>query len=370
MSIRKIIHIDMDAFYASVEQRDRPELRGRPVLVGGYPQDRGVVAACSYEARRFGIHSAMPSARAVRLCPEAIFVSPRFDVYRAISRDIRSIFKEYTDLVEPLSLDEAYLDVTHNKKDIASATWVAQEIRQQIRERLQLTASAGVSYNKFLAKVASDVNKPDGLTVIRPEQAEAFLDNLPIRRFHGVGKATERSMLENGIRTGAELRKRSLQELIHLFGKSGNYFYDIVRGVDNRSVKPNRIRKSLSTETTLSEDCSDRGEMHSILEHLSERLCAFFARGQASGYTLTLKVKYADFQSITRSTTQAEPYQEKKVILEHALQLLDKTEAGPRPIRLLGLGISNLVNRSKATKADPRQLTFPFHVEPGSEEPT
>lgn len=359
MAERKIIHIDMDAFYASVEQRDRPELKGLPVLVGGRPESRGVVAACSYEARRFGIHSAMSSARAARLCPKAIFVPPRFDVYREVSRQIRGIFYDYTDLVEPLSLDEAYLDVTENKKQIVSATWIAEEIRALIWKETQLTASAGISYNKFLAKVASDVNKPNGITVVTPKQAESFLLDLPIRRFHGVGKVTEEKMKKHGILTGSDLRQRSEDELVSLFGKAGRYFHQIVRGIDNRSVQPNRIRKSVSKETTLSQDCSDRDEMLDILERLAERLEASFAQGQTSGVTLTLKVKYADFQNVTRSMTHTEPYLNASLMMTHARQLLDRTEAGDRPIRLLGLGVSNLLTQD-STDTTPKQLSFPF----------
>ncbi|TNE52321.1 MAG: DNA polymerase IV [Deltaproteobacteria bacterium] len=359
MTERKIIHIDMDAFYASVEQRDQPELRGRPVLVGGRPESRGVVAACSYEARRFGIHSAMSSARAARLCPKAVFVPPRFDVYREVSQQIRGIFYEHTELVEPLSLDEAYLDVTSNKKQIASATWIAEEIRATIWRETQLTASAGVSYNKFLAKVASDVNKPNGLTVVTPAQAEAFLTELPIRRFHGVGKVTESKMKEHGILNGGDLRRRSEEELVTLFGKAGRYFYRIVRGVDTRSVQPNRIRKSISKETTLSQDCSDRDEMIAILTRLAERLEEAMALGQSSGVTLTLKVKYADFQHVTRSMTHSTPYTQASLMIAHASQLLDKTEAGSRPIRLLGLGVSNLLGEDNE-ETPSQQLSFSF----------
>mgnify|MGYP002397942177 CR=1 FL=1 len=342
MSERKIIHVDMDAFYASVEQRDNPQLRGRPVIVGGDPGSRGVVATCSYEARRFGIHSAMSSARAYQLCPQALFVRPRFDAYRAVSLQIRELFHEYTDLVEPLSLDEAFLDVTENKPGIEYGSRVAREILQQVHERTGLTASAGVSYNKFLAKIASDVNKPAGLTVVTPEQAQAFIAELPIRRFHGVGRVTEKRMLAHGIATGADLRQRSLEDLQRWFGNSGPYFYNIARGIDHRPVVPNRVRKSIGKETTLNEDCSDKGEMMLILARLAEKVAALLQARSTSGLTLTLKIKYDDFQNVTRSHTQSEPIEQPEVMLALAAELLKKTEAGARPVRLLGLTVSNL----------------------------
>lgn len=356
---RKIIHIDMDAFFAAVEQRDRPELRGKPVIVGGDPGSRGVVATCSYEARRFGIHSAMSSARAYRLCPQAIFVRPRFEAYRTVSLQIRTLFHEYTDLVEPLSLDEAYLDVTSNKKEMTSATWIAREILQEIQKRTRLTASAGVSYNKFLAKIASDVNKPAGLTVVTPEQAQDFITELPVRRFHGVGRVTEQRLLARGIETGADLRRRSLEELERLFGKSGKYFYGIARGIDNRPVTPNRVRKSIGKEDTLAEDCSDKGQMLTILGDLAQRVSALVKSRQTSGLTLTLKVKYADFQTVTRSHTQVEPIEEADVMLALAEQLLNKTEAGKRPVRLLGLTVSNLTTDIPVDVSPQLELPFP-----------
>lgn len=356
---RKIIHVDMDAFYAAVEQRDNLQLRGKPVVVGGDPGSRGVVATCSYEARRFGIHSAMSSVRAYRLCPQAVFVRPRFEAYRAVSSQIRELFYEYTDLVEPLSLDEAYLDVTDNKKNITFATRVAREILQEIRIRTGLTASAGVSYNKFLAKVASDVNKPAGLTVVTPEQAEAFIAELPIRRFHGVGRVTEKRMLARGIATGADLRQFTREALQQLFGKSGPYFYDIARGIDNRAVLPNRIRKSIGKETTLEEDCADKGEMMTILGKLAERVVALAQAHNTGGLTLTLKVRYDDFQSVTRNYTQAEPINEVENMLILAETLLDKTEAGPRPVRLLGLTVSNLTTDIPLDNSSQLELPFP-----------
>ena len=356
---RKIIHVDMDAFYAAVEQRDNPQLRGKPVIVGGDPGSRGVVATCSYEARRFGIHSAMSSVRAYRLCPQAIFVRPRFEAYRAVSLQIRELFHEYTDLVEPLSLDEAYLDVTENKKGIEFATWVALEILSEISNRTCLTASAGVSYNKFLAKVASDVNKPAGLTVVTPEQAEDFIAELSIRSFHGVGRVTEKRMLARGIASGADLLQCSLEELQRLFGNSGEYFYNIARGIDNRAVVPNRIRKSIGKETTLEEDCSDKGEMMIILGKLAERVAGLVQAHNTSGQTLTLKVRYGDFQSVTRSHTQAESVDDTDTMLLLAEKLLDKTEAGPRTVRLLGLTVSNLMTDVPLDQSAQMELPFP-----------
>ena len=349
----------MDAFYAAVEQRDDPRLRGKPVIVGGSPASRGVVATCSYEARKFGIHSAMSAARAYRLCPHAVFVRPRFNVYRAVSLQIRELFHEYTDLVEPLSLDEAFLDVTENKPRIVYGTRLAKEVLQQIYRRTGLTASAGVSYNKFLAKIASDVNKPAGLTVITPEQAEDFIAKLPIRRFHGVGRVTEKRMLSCGITTGADLRQCSLADLQRWFGKSGHYYYNIARGIDNRAVVPNRMSKSIGKETTLNEDCSDKGEMMIILAKLADQVAASLKARHTSGLTLTLKIKYDDFQSITRSHTQSEPIEQKSEMLSLAEQMLDKTEAGTRAVRLLGLTVSNLTTDIPFDGMKQLELPFP-----------
>jgi len=342
LQFRKIIHIDMDAFYASVEQRDTPELKGKPVIVGGDLNQRGVVAACSYEARKFGIHSAMASSTAYKLCPAAVFIRPRFDVYKAVSSEIREIFHDYTNLVEPLSLDEAFLDVTENFKQVASATLIAKEIREQIYSRTgRLTASAGVSFNKFLAKVASDINKPDGITVITPEMADSFIDRLPIRKFFGVGKVTEEKMMGFGIKTGADLKKFNKEKLIQFFGKSGNYFYNIAHGKDDRPVEPNRIRKSIGKETTLPEDIDDKDEMLEILENIAIKLENLLIRHDAKGKTITLKIKYFDFRSITRSITIDEPVDSASVIMKYITPLLSKTEAGDRKVRLLGISISN-----------------------------
>lgn len=356
---RKIIHIDMDAFYASVEQRDRPELRGKPVIVGGDPRKRGVVAACSYEARRFGIHSAMPGKTAFRRCPHAVFLRPRFEVYRAVSAQIREIFYQYSDLVEPLSLDEAFLDVTVNKKACPSATRIAQAIREKIRRKTGLTASAGVSFNKFLAKTASDINKPDGITVIRPEDADAFIDRLPIRKFFGVGKATEKKMCRLGIYRGADLKKYPKADLIRFFGKAGNYFHDIAHGLDERPVNPERIRKSLGKESTLAEDTDDISLMLEILDELAEKITALAQQHHLRGYTLTLKVKYADFQTVTRSITCASPFSEKEKMMSYAKNLLKCTGAGKKKVRLLGLGISNFPGESGIAEKFV-QLPLPF----------
>jgi DNA polymerase-4 len=361
--IRKIIHIDMDAFYASVEQRDRPELKGKPVIVGGDPQSRGVVAACSYEAREFGIHSAMASSTAYRLCPDAVFIRPRFDVYRAVSSDIRKIFCEYTDLVEPLSLDEAFLDVTENYKGIPSATLIAQEIKKEIYKRTgKLTASAGVSFNKFIAKVASDMDKPDGITVITPDMADEFIDRLPIRKFFGVGKVTEEKMLSLGIKTGADLKKYEKEQLIQLLGKSGSYFYDIAHGLDERTVEPNRIRKSIGKETTFSEDIDDTDHMLEILKNIAGRLENSLIKREAKGRTVTLKMKYFDFQSITRSITIDEPADSASVIMKYVRPLLSKTEAGEKKVRLLGISISNFDDQKTGAGrvCKYRQLPLPF----------
>ncbi|MBN1956979.1 MAG: DNA polymerase IV [Desulfuromonadales bacterium] len=355
---RKIIHVDMDAFYAAVEQRDQPQLRGKPVVVGGRPDSRGVVATCSYEARRFGIHSAMSCARAYRLCPQAVFVRPRFDVYLKVSQEIRRIFFQYSDLVEPLSLDEAYLDVTCNKKNLQSATWVAQSIRRDIRDQTALTASAGVSYNKFLAKIASDMHKPDGLTVVTPEQAEAFIAELPIRKFHGVGRVTEKKMHRLGIMTGYDLRQHDLDDLIREFGKSGHYFFNIARGIDLRPVTPDRLRKSIGKELTLKEDIADIGQMLTILGGLADKVSASLKQKQTSGLTLTLKVKYADFQLITRSISSATAIHKAEDILLLAEQLLKRTAAGQRAVRLLGVTISQLTNEVSASGS--LQLELPL----------
>lgn len=336
---RKILHVDMDAFYASVEQRDHPEFKGKPLIVGGQPDSRGVVAACSYEARKFGIHSAMASSRAYRLCPQAIFVRPRFEAYREASEQIREIFWRYASEVEPLSLDEAYLDVTYTEEFNGSATLIAKAIKREIFNQTGLIASAGVSYNKFLAKIASDMDKPDGLYLIRPDQGQEFVNKLPIGKFHGIGPATETKMKNLGIHTGNDLRHKSLDELNQRFGKSGQYYYNIARAIDERLVRSTRIRKSLGKETTFGEDILSVSELIEILHGLAEQVFESLQKQKLQGRTVTLKVKYADFQQITRAQT-----------LDHSItlndvkewipKLLDRTEAGSKAVRLVGLSLS------------------------------
>lgn len=362
MTQRKIIHVDMDAFFASVEQRDNPDLRGKPVAVGG-SGPRGVVAAASYEARKFGVRSAMSGARARQLCPELLFVRHRFDAYTEISRHIRAIFYEYTDLVEPLSLDEAYLDVTHPKMGPPSATLIAREIRRRIFEETQLTASAGVSYCKFLAKMASDLNKPNGLAIILPEQAELFLENLKIEKFHGIGKATTAKMHRIGIKNGFDLKQRSLPELMRRFGKSGRFYYDIVRGKDERPVRSSGVRKSISTEETYALDLGERSVMHERLAELADDLQRRVEKSENPGRTLTLKVKYADFRTVTRSKTLDREISEAEEMLRLAIPLLDDTDALTQKVRLLGLGVSNLrreAQQSAAYVGPGQQLLLEF----------
>lgn len=356
MSTRKIIHIDMDAFFASVEQKDHVFFRGKPLIVGGSPQGRGVVAACSYEARKFGIHSAMPCAKAVRLCPEAIFTPPRMDRYVEISTLIMAIFRRHTALVEPLSLDEAFLDVTGVGDKHPSATLLARQICQEIYETLQLTASAGVSYNKFLAKVASDINKPQGITTIPPEAAQHFLDALTIRKFFGVGQVTEKKMRQLGIHTGCDLRKWEMKPLVFHFGKIGAFLYNIVRGIDDRPVEPLRIRKSIGSETTLPYDTDDLTEIRKILVELAEDIENTLVKKNKGGYSLTLKVRYKNFATITRSITVRNAMFSSDDLLPLIPGLLAATQAGTEKIRLLGLSVSKLTD-----KADlPKQLKFPF----------
>jgi DNA polymerase-4 len=432
--MRKIIHIDMDAFYASVEQRDEPSYRNKPVIVGGSPQGRGVVAAASYEARKYGIRSAMPAIRAIKKCPHAIFVKPRFDVYKEVSQQIRAIFDEYTDLVEPLSLDEAYLDVTHPFTGPPSATLIAKEIKHKIRTRLDLVASAGVSYNKFLAKIASDLDKPDGLSIILPEEAEAFLRSLPIGKFYGVGHATQQKMEKLGIRTGEDLLQWSESDLAAAFGKAGHHYYYLVRGIDDREVKPHRIRKSVGKERTFAEDVTDMDWIRTFLTELAGKVAESLQRvggggqvgdedvgrqvmggdgvdvgghhmsgervdagnrvggggqvdagdrlgaggqvdgvGQksagerantierlkAAGRTITLKVRYDDFETVTRSLTLMDYTNNAKDIAETAVALLKETQAGVRPVRLLGISVSSL-NLEKSGRFG-KQIEIPFH---------
>jgi DNA polymerase IV len=354
---RKIIHIDMDAFFASVEQLDTPSLKGKPVIVGGDPTTRGVVAACSYEARRFGVHSAMPCRKAYQLCKHAHFIRPRMYRYTEISQQIMTIFREYTDLVEPLSVDEAFLDVTSNYKDCASASILAENIRKDIFHKTGLTASAGVSYNKFLAKVASDIHKPNGLTVITPDKALDFLSQLPVGAFYGVGKVTEKKMLSMGIKDGKTLRKYHRADLIHHFGKAGSFFYNIVRGQDHRPVVSSRNRKSIGSETTLKQDSRDIHKLRQILNDISEKIGEGLKNHKCGASTLTLKVRYFDFKTVTRSITFFYPIFTAEEIRKSLPDLISKTELGETPVRLVGLSISKLTT---STKSSPRQLMLPF----------
>jgi DNA polymerase-4 len=346
---RKIIHIDMDAFYASVEQRDNPDLRGKPLAVG-YGAARGVVAAASYEARKFGVFSAMASVTARRKCPDLIFVPPRFDVYKAVSREIRAIFAAHTNIIEPLSLDEAYLDVTENLQNIGSATEIAEDIRARIRAQTGLTASAGISYNKFLAKLASDHRKPDGLFVITPKMGPAFVEDLPVRKFHGVGPATAGKMNRLGIHTGADLKAQSLMFLQQHFGKSGPYYHGIARGIDNRQVQPDRIRKSIGAENTFSEDLTIFEAAQNALNPLIAKVWRYCESNQIRARTVTLKVKYADFQQITRSRSTIAPITTHRMFEDLAYRLLEAIFPTPKGIRLLGITLSSL--REDTTEAE------------------
>jgi DNA polymerase IV len=352
---RKIIHVDMDAFYASVEQRDNPELRGKPVAVGG-SRERGVVAAASYEARKFGVRSAMPSVTAKRNCPDLIFVKPRFDVYKAISMQIRAIFAEHTPLIEPLSLDEAYLDVTENLQGITSATEIAEAIRAKIRMETGLTASAGVSYNKFLAKLASDYRKPDGLFVITPKMGADFVVALPVGKFHGVGPATTAKMNGYGIHTGADLRTQSLDFLQRHFGKSGSYYYWISRGVDERSVRADRVRKSVGAESTFFTDLISLEAARDALKPIVEKVWRHCETTSTRGRTVTLKVKYADFHQITRRKTCDLAVASQDELEQISFALLETVFPAQKGIRLLGVTLSSL--GEAAYKEDQLQLSL------------
>jgi DNA polymerase-4 len=320
-TIRKIIHIDMDAFYASLEQRDNPEYRGKPVIVGGFPEGRGgVVATASYEARKFGVRSAMPSKQAFKLCPQAIFIRPRFEAYKAASQKIREIFHRYTDLVEPLSLDEAYLDVTTDKLGIGLALDIAAQIKKSIKEELDLTASAGVSVNKFVAKIASEMKKPDGLTFIGPSKITTFMESLPVEKFFGVGKVTAAKMKEVGMFTGKELKKYSVEELVKHFGKNGNFYYQIVRGIDDRQVEPNRETKSLSAEDTFPYDLTRLEDMNQELDKIAALVEQRLLHYGLKGRTVTLKIKFSDFKIITRSKSYPHPVNENGIIASTARQ--------------------------------------------------
>jgi DNA polymerase-4 len=356
-SARAILHIDLNAFYASIEQRDHPEYRGKPVIVGGSPDRRGVVATASYEARRYGVHSAMPSRTAQRLCPDAIFLPARFDAYRAVSQQIMTIFRQQTALVEPLSLDEAYLDVTAVVHNLEEAARLAQEIKQQIWEQTQLTASAGVSSCKFLAKMASDANKPDGLTVISQEEASAFLEVLPIEKFFGVGKVTAAKLRELGIQTGADLKRLGEERLHDLLGKHGGQLYHFACGEDDRPVEPVRERKSVGKEVTLERDIRDRNEMERILETLALQVERRLVELGTAGKTLTLKVRWSTFELVTRAVSRSQGYQSAQEMLPALHELLSGLFDGKGAVRLLGVIISGLISPDELYRA--RQIVMP-----------
>jgi DNA polymerase-4 len=361
LPIRKIIHVDMDAFYASVEQMDNPELKGKPLAVGGGGK-RGVISAASYEARQFGVKSAMSGNLAIKLCPELIFVRPNFERYTEISKQIRKIFYDYTDLVEPLSLDEAYLDVTENKKGNPSASLIAKEIRQRIFDEVGLTASAGISINKFVAKIASDYNKPNGQKTVNPEEVLEFLEQLDIRKFYGIGKVTAEKMYQKGIFTGKDLKRKTLEYLDEHFGKSGRYYYYIVRGIHNSEVKPHRIRKSLAAERTFYDNLTSEVFMLEKLEHIAEEVAKRLNKSKVAGKTITLKIKYSDFTLQTRSKTLPYYVSDKDIILDTAKNLLYQ-DTLKESVRLLGISISNLNTETKKkpeTKSVSVQLKFDF----------
>lgn len=346
----------MDAFYASIEQRDNPDYRGKPLAVG-YSGARGVVAAASYEARRYGVRSAMASKIALRKCPHLIFVMPRFDVYKSVSRQIMDIFHEYTDLVEPLSLDEAFLDVTENHKQIASATQIAQEIKQKIQETVGLTASAGVSFNKFLAKIASDYNKPNGLFVVKPKDAELFVEKLAIEQFFGVGKVTAERMHQLGIKTGADLKQWSEQGLVSNFGKAGHIYYQNARAIDNRPVEWQRIRKSVSSETTFERDIDKYEEILPELDKLTREVIDYVGKKNFKGRTVSLKIKFSDFKIISRSKTFATPISDYETLYRAGTELLRLVDLSPK-VRLVGIGIKN--NEEEVSWSDAIQLRIEF----------
>jgi DNA polymerase-4 len=339
---RKIIHIDMDAFYASVEQRDNPAYRNKPIAVGGMPTGRGgVVATASYEARKFGVRSAMPSRQAKERCPEIIFVKPRFEAYKAVSVHVREIFSRYTDLIEPLSLDEAYLDVTDDKLGIGSALDIARQIKEAIRTELELTASAGVSVNKFVAKIASDMNKPDGLTFIGPSKVESFMEALPVEKFFGVGKVTATKMKRLGLFTGKDLKRLSRDQLKQHFGKSGAFFYDIVRGVDERQVTPHRETKSIGAEDTFEVDLRTFDEVMEELDRIAAIVSDRAVRKNLKGKTITVKIKFHDFKMITRSKSSMEAFNDEPTIKQHVREILEVVDLDEKRVRLAGVTMSN-----------------------------
>ncbi len=355
---RKIIHIDMDAFYASVEQRDFPELRGKPLAVG-YGEARGVVAAASYEARKFGVRSAMPSVTAKRRCRELVFVPPRFDVYRQVSNQIRAIFHDYTPHVEPLSLDEAYLDVTQDLKGIGVATWIAREIRARILAETELTASAGVSYNKFIAKLASDQNKPNGLCVVPPARGPAFVETLPVKRFHGVGPKTAEKMAALGIETGADLKARSLEFLAAHFGSSAQYYHDLARGICHRQVRADRPSKSIGAERTFDLDLADAADLLAELHRVAGYAWSRVERACARGRTVTLKVKFQDFKTVTRARSLERAVADREEFLDIGTTLLRALLPVEKGIRLLGLTLSNL-DGAEEGEGRPLELELPL----------
>jgi len=352
---RKIIHVDMDAFYASVEQRDNPDLRGKPIAVGG-SQERGVVAAASYEARKFGVRSAMPSVTAKRQCPDLIFVKPRFEVYKAVSQQIREIFAEHTPIIEPLSLDEAYLDVTENLQSIPLARDVALAIRSKIKEVTGLNASAGISYNKFLAKLASDHRKPNGQYVIAPEMGPTFVGPLPVGKFHGIGPATAARFEGFGIRTGLDIRNQTLEFLEANFGKSGSYYYWISRGVDHRPVRPDRVRKSVGAENTFARDLTRLEEMVTELEPLVDKVWRHCENAGNRGRTVTLKIKFSDFEIISRSQSLAVPAASRNEFASITVRLLEKSMPFPKAVRLLGVSVSKFEGKNEEAAQLPLSL--------------
>lgn len=362
--MRKIIHIDMDAFYASIEQRDNPSYRGKPLAVG-YSGPRGVVAAASYEARRYGVRSAMASKTALRKCSHLIFVPARFDVYKSVSKQIMDIFHEYTDLVEPLSLDEAFLDVTENHLNIPSATQIAREIKQKIYDTTHLTASAGVSFNKFLAKIASDHNKPDGLFVVKPKSAEAFVETLAIERFFGVGKVTAKQMHDLGIKNGWDLKQRSEQELVRAFGKAGYMYYQNARAIDDRPVESQRIRKSISSETTFDRDIDSLDELAVELDIVAKDAFDYIEKKGFKGRTVTLKMKYADFKIITRSRTFPQPVGDYDTFYRAGYELLQNVDISPK-VRLIGLGLKNNEDEIIWGNAIQLRINFEENDEPSA----
>lgn len=364
---RKIIHIDMDAFFASVEQRDYPELRGKPVIVGGEADKRGVVSTCSYEARKYGIHSAMPTATAKRLCPHGIFVPPRFDTYREISQQIRELMYHYTPLVEPLSLDEAYLDVSDSPHEHGSATRIAERLRQEIHATTQLTASAGVSYCKMLAKIASDLNKPNGIAIILPEQAADFIAQLPIEKFHGIGKATAEKMHALNIKTGADLRQTSPHTLIQHFGKIGAFYYEISNGRDNREVKPSRERKSIGSETTFAHDLENDQDILTALYTRHQEAYAELRKRQLHARTLTIKLKYHDFTQITRSHSVHPYLPDARSALPWIHKLYQQTPRN-KPVRLAGISYSHFTHQSHVNLRQQELFSLKYNIERGNDE--